>query len=165
MEMWLGLNESHPHVMKTPAPRSTNLPLAINLSPQCVMLARSCGFCQNLPSQYFFFFKATVHSCGILKHCERTPPLLSLSLSLSLLCLHHPSLLPPTGRPNLNEAQQLKRLIIQINIWTHPFSLSHSNIHITVAKRGGIRRDCQCANPDGFSFLFFPPTNWPPDKI
>lgn len=116
-------------------------------------------------SIFIYFFKATVHSCGILKHCERTPPLLSLSLSLSLLCLHPPSLLPPTGRPNLNEAQQLKRLIIQINIWTHPFSLSHSNIHITVAKRGGIRRDCQCANPDGFSFLFSPPTNWPPDKI
>lgn len=26
MEMGLGLSESHPHVVKTPAPRSTNLP-------------------------------------------------------------------------------------------------------------------------------------------
>lgn len=43
-------------------------------------------------SIFLFFFKATVHSCGILKHCERTPPLLSLSrFSVSIL--------PPFFRP------------------------------------------------------------------
>lgn len=103
-------------------------PSPINLSPQDVTLASSCGLCQTILSWIF----AIAHLCAILKmFSEKTVRFSSpLSVPPSL-----PSFLP-TGRPNLNEAQQLKRLIIQINIWTHPFFLSHSNIHITVAKEG-----------------------------